>query len=117
MGWCTSKGGSNMVGHSGGQQRYPVASSANRKPKYSVQVNEDARQAGESLKEEVQRQVQERQAALRALAPELYDEIDAHNKRSWEVNSRLTAEEKVNGMLEYRDFESEYKSKKSANLL
>ena len=98
-----------MVGHTGGSQRYPVSSSVtNRKPKYSKETVEAAKKAGEPLKDAIEREIREREVLLRERDPELYDEIMKDNKKAWEVNSKMTSEDKyTQGMLPYRNFESE----------
>jgi len=103
---CVTKGGKNMVGHTGGQQRFPISSKPVKKSTHAQNVA--ASKAGESLIEQVQREVREREAALRNQGPELYDEIVEHNKLALETNNSMSAENKaMGGKIAYRTFEKE----------
>jgi len=103
---CVTKGGKNMVGHTGGQQRFPISSKPVKKSTHAQNVA--ASKAGMLLREQVQCEVREREAALRIQAPELYDEIMEHNKVALETNNNMTAEDKgLNGKIQYRTFEKE----------
>jgi len=80
-----------MVGHTGGQQRFPISSKPVKKSTHAQNVA--ASETGMLLREQVQREVREHEATLLNQAPELYDEIMEHNKLALETSTEYVCRE------------------------